>query len=166
MSTPPEATPHVRPASAPRAAGPAGKSPSAAGRYLFVFGLGLVLGMVAVVMLLRTLEARKTWQDHYPHATMHLLSAHSAQLRDALQANRCAATDVLPHLQALRTLGNDFEPAFADLRDDTRFATHAGTFRGTIDGALASPPLNCAGLKATVEAIGEDCKACHRDFRG
>jgi hypothetical protein len=160
MSTPPEATPHARPTA------PAGKPPSAAGRYLFVFGLGLVLGVIAVVMLLRTLEARKTWQDHYPVATMHLLSAHSAQLRDALKANRCAATDVLPHLQALRVLGNDLEPAFGDLRDDTRFATHAGAFRATIDSALASPPLNCAGLKATTEAIGEDCKACHGDFRG
>lgn len=160
MSTPPEATPRARPASQAR------KPPSSAARYLFVFGLGLVLGIVAVVMLLRTLDARKTWQDHYPEATMHLLSAHSAQLRDALQANRCAATDVLPHLQALRVLGNDLEPAFADLRDDTRFATHAGKFRGAIDNALASPPLNCAGLKATTDAIGEDCKACHRDFRG
>jgi hypothetical protein len=160
MPTPPDATPHARPSSQ------AGKPPSAAARYLFVFGLGLVLGVVAVVMLLRTLEARKSWQDHYPEATMHLLSAHSAQLRDALQANRCAATDVLPHLQALRVLGNGLEPAFADLRDDTRFATHAGKFRGTIDSALASPPLNCAGLKATTEAINEDCKACHRDFRG
>ncbi|MBJ6982957.1 hypothetical protein [Luteimonas sp. MC1572] len=160
MSTPPDTTPHAGPASH------AGKPHSAAVRYLFVFVLGLVLGVVAVVMLLRALEARKTWQDHYPKATMHLLSAHSAQLRDALQANRCAATDVLPHLQALRVLGNDLEPAFADLRDDTRFATHAGKFRGAIDSALASPPLNCAGLKTTTEAIGADCKACHRDFRG
>jgi hypothetical protein len=160
MSTPPDATPHAHRASPP------GKPPSAAARYLFVLVLGLVLGAMAVVMLLRTLEARRTWQDHYPEAAMHLLSAHSAQLRDALAANRCAATDVLPHLQALRTLGNDLEPAFADLRDDKRFATHAGKFRGTIDDALASPPLNCAGLKATTEAIGADCKACHRDFRG
>ncbi|WP_223878034.1 hypothetical protein [Luteimonas sp. MC1825] len=160
MSMPPDATPHARPAST------TGKPPSSAARYLFVFLLGLVLGVVAVVMLLRTLEARKTWQDHYPEAAMHLLSAHSAQLRDALQANRCAPTDVLPHLQAMRMLGNDLEPAFADLRDDTRFADHAGKFRGAIDSALASPPMNCAGLKATTDAIGEDCKACHRDFRG
>lgn len=166
MSTPPEATPHARPGSPPRAASPGGKPPSAAARYLFVLVLGLVIGVVAVVMLLRTLEARKGWQDHYPEATMHLLSAHSAQLRDVLKANRCSATDVLPHLQALRMLGNDLEPAFADLRDDARFATHAGRFRGTVDNALASPPLNCAGLKATAEAIGEDCKACHGDFRG
>ena len=159
MSTPqPQATPS-RP-SAPRT------PPSSAGRYLFVFLLGLVLGVVAVVMLLRTLEGRRTWQDHYPVATMQLMAAHSAQLRQKLDANRCAATDVLPHLQALRTLGNDLDPAFRDLRENTRFSAHTGGFRATLDAALAAPPLNCGGLKATLESIGTDCKACHTDFRG
>lgn len=162
MSTPkPQATP-VDP-SQPR---PPRKAPSAAGRYLFLFLLGLVIGIVAVVMLMRTLESRKTWQDHYPHATMQLMSAHTAQLHQKLEANRCAATDVLPHLQAMRTLGNDLDPAFPDLRDNSRFSGHTGSFRGTLDKALASPPMNCAGLKSTLDDIGRDCKACHTDFRG
>ncbi|MGY1457281.1 MULTISPECIES: hypothetical protein [unclassified Luteimonas] len=162
MSTPkPQATP-IDP-SAPR---PPRKPPSAAGRYLFLFLLGLVIGVVAVVMLLRALENRKGWQDHYPVAAMQLMSAHTAQLRQKLDANRCAATDVLPHLQALRTLGNDLDPAFADLRDNTRFAAHTGSFRATLDKALTAPPMNCAGLKSTLDDIGKDCKACHTDFRG
>lgn len=162
MSTPqPQATP-VDP-STPRTPR---KAPSAAGRYLFLFLLGLVIGIIAVVMLLRSFDARKTWQDHYPTAAMHLMSAHTAQLRQKLEANRCAATDVLPHLQALRTLGNDLDPAFPDLRDNTRFSGHTGSFRATLDQALASPPMNCAGLKSALEAIGGDCKACHGDFRG
>lgn len=162
MSTPkPQATP-IDP-SAPR---PPRKPPSAAGRYLFLFLLGLVIGVVAVVMLLRALENRKGWQDHYPTAAMQLMSAHTAQLRQKLDANRCAATDVLPHLQALRTLGNDLDPAFADLRDNSRFAAHTGSFRATLDKALTAPPMNCAGLKSTLDDIGKDCKACHGDFRG
>lgn len=162
MSTPkPQATP-----SNPSAPRPPRKAPSAASRYLFVFLLGLVIGVVVVVMLMRTLEARKGWQDHYPHAAMQLMSAHSAQLRQKLEANRCAATDVLPHLQAMRTLGNDLDPAFPDLRENTRFVAHTGSFRATLDKALASPPLNCAGLKATLEDVGGDCKSCHTDFRG
>src|SRR3546814_5624541 len=52
MPTPPEASP-AKPA-----------KPSAASRYLFVFLVGLVIGAVALVMILRTVEARKTWQDH------------------------------------------------------------------------------------------------------
>lgn len=142
------------------------QKPSVAGRYLFLFLLGLVLGIVAVVMLLRTLEARKTWRDHYPHATMQLLSAHSAQLREKIAANRCNPTDTLPHLQAMRSLGNDLDPAFVDLRDDRRFGEHASHFRATLDAALASPPLNCTGAEATATGIGEACKACHQDFRG
>ena len=155
MSTPPDAG---LPVHAP-------KRPSAAGRYLFVFLLGLVLGIVAIVMLLRTLESRKTWSDHYPHATMQLLSAQSAQLRDKITANRCAPADLLPHLQSMRSLGNDLEPAFPDLRDDQRFATHTSQFRATLDAALASPPLTCAAATAVADKIGESCKACHQDFR-
>ena len=87
MSTTPQPPPD---ASAAR------KPPSAAARYLFVFLLGLVLGIVALVMLMRSLEARKTWRDHYPDAVMHLLSAQTAQLRDNVAANRCSPTDTLP----------------------------------------------------------------------
>src|SRR3546814_14634515 len=67
MPTPPEASP-AKPA-----------KPSAASRYLFVFLVGLVIGAVALVMILRTVEARKTWQDHYPRAAMHLFAAQMAQ---------------------------------------------------------------------------------------
>lgn len=162
MSTPqPQATP-----SDPSRPRPPRKPPSAASRYLFVFGLGLVLGIIAVVMLMRTLESRQTWQDRYPVAAMQLMSAHSSQLRQKLEANRCAATDVLPHLQALRTLGNDLDPAFADLAENSRFSEHTGSYRATLDQALSAPPMSCAGLKSTLEAVGAECKACHTDFRG
>lgn len=141
------------------------KPPSAAAKYLFVFLLGLVIGVVALVMLVRTLESRKTWRDHYPHALMHLLSAQAAQLRDNAEANRCSPTDTLPFLQSLRSLGNDFERAFPDLREDQRFVSHAAQFRGALDAALASPPLGCAGVQQAGTRIGEACKACHQDFR-
>lgn len=141
------------------------KPPSAAGRYLFVFLLGLVLGIVAVVMLLRTLDARKTWHDRYPEALMHVLSAQSAQLRENAEANRCSPTDTLPHLQSLRSLGNDFERAFPDLREDRRFVSHAAQFRGTLDAALATPAVGCEGVTRAANAVDEACKACHQDFR-
>ena len=71
---------------------------SNAGRYLFMAILGLVIGVIATVMLLRALEARK---DHFPGALMEVQSWHMGQLRAAIEQNRCKATDVLPHLQAL-----------------------------------------------------------------
>ena len=138
-------------------------SGNAAARYLFLFLIGLVVGAVATVMAMRALEARK---DHFPESVMHMFDAHMGMLDRNVAQNRCAATDTLPQLQALRTVANDIEPAFGDLRDDTRFAGHASDLRGALDRALANPPLNCAGVQAAMKEIGEACKACHRDFRG
>lgn len=139
---------------------------SAAGRYLFLFLLGLVIGAIGVVMVMRTWEARQTWQDEWHDALMGMNQAHISLLKNDIEQNRCAATDLLPHLQALRVLGNDLEPAFPDLADDQRFKDHASKFRRTLDATLASPPLNCAGAGTALQDIGETCKACHQDFRG
>jgi hypothetical protein len=138
---------------------PSGNAPM---RYLFLFVLGLVVGVVGTVMAMRALDARK---DHFPESVMHLFDAHMGMLDRNVGQNRCAATDTLPNLQALRTLANDIEPAFGDLRDDTRFAGHASDLRAALDRALASPPLNCSGVQAAMKDIGGACKACHRDYR-
>lgn len=147
---------------------PAGTKPksSAASRYFFVFLVGLVLGAIGVVMLMRAWEARKTWQDKWHDALMEMNQVHVARLGGSVEQNRCAATDLLPHLQALRVLANDLEPAFPELADDQRFKDHASKYRAALDDALANPPLNCAGAGTTQQAIGEACKACHQDFRG
>ncbi len=134
-------------------------------KYIILVLIGLAIGVLATVMLLRALEDRKTWQDHFPGAAMHMMAAHSAQLGGAIKANRCAPTDSLPHLQALRMVSNDLESAFPGLADDRRFSGHAGDLRATLDAALASPPLNCEGLTEASSRIGENCKACHQDFR-
>jgi hypothetical protein len=137
-------------------------SGNAAARYLFLFLLGLVVGIVATVMAMRALDARK---DHYPESVMHMFDAHMGALDRNVAQNRCAATDTLPQLQSLRMIANDIEPAFGDLREDTRFAGHASDLRAALDRALASPPLACAGVQAAMKDIGGTCKACHRDFR-
>jgi hypothetical protein len=135
---------------------------SAAMRYLFLFLLGLVVGIVGAVMAMRALDARK---DHYPESVMHVMDAHADVLKANMEQNRCTATDTLPQLQALRMMANDIEPAFGDLREDARFAKHASDFRAALDDALAAPPLNCAGVGTALAHIGEACKACHQDFR-
>lgn len=131
-------------------------------RFLFLFLLGLVIGAFAVAYLMRM------WlggPDTYPRALMQVMGAQAAQLGDSAAQNRCNATDTLPQLQTMRTLGNHLETAFEDLRDDQRFVGHASKLRATLDGALASPPLNCAGLAAVREDIKQACSACHQDFR-
>lgn len=136
---------------------------SSASRYFFLFLIGLVIGVIATVMAMRAIQARK---DPFPDSLMHVQQWHMGQLKATVEANRCAATDVLPHLEALRALGNDLEPAFPGLADDQRFKDHASQYRAAIDAARASPPLNCAGAGTTVKTLGESCKACHQDFRG
>lgn len=134
---------------------------SSAGRYLFLLILGLVVGVVATVMVLRAIDARK---DHFPEALMQVQQWHMGQLKAAMEKNRCSATDVLPHLQALRTLGNDLEPAFPDLADDERFRTAAAGMRAAADKAIATPPLSCESVAAAMKSLSDGCKSCHRDF--
>ena len=138
------------------------RRPSNASRYLFLLILGLVLGAVATVMALRALEQRK---DHFPDALMHVQQWHMGQLKTDMEQNRCNATDVLPHLQALRMTANDIDAAFPDLRDDPRFTAASTAMRASMDKAVANPPLTCEGLGAAMKDIGASCKGCHQDFR-
>jgi cytochrome c556 len=131
-------------------------------RYFFLFAIGLVVGVVATVMGMRALEARR---DPFPHSLMHVQQWHLAQLKRSLDSNRCNATDTLPHLSALRMTSDDIEAAFPDLRDDARFVKAAGHLRATLDAARANPPLNCAAVGTAMQDIGNACKACHQDFR-
>lgn len=132
------------------------------GRYLFLLILGLAVGAIATVMALRAIDARK---DHFPDALMEVQAWHMGQLKSAMEQNRCSASDVVPHLQALRVTANDLEPAFTDLRDDDRFKSAAAAMRGAVDKAITAPPMSCESLAGTMKAIGDTCQGCHRDFK-
>ncbi|MBB1089164.1 cytochrome c [Lysobacter sp. SG-8] len=138
------------------------KPASNASKYLFMVILGLVLGAIATVMVVRAIESRS---DPFPDAVMNVQQWHLGKLRGNVDANRCGATDTLPHVRALREMANDLDPAFPDLRDDARFSKASSSMRATLDTALATPPLNCAGVEKLVADIGGACKACHQDFR-
>ncbi len=139
---------------------------TSASRYFFMFLVGLFVGAMAIVMVLRTVDARKTWQDRFPGAVMHVMNSHGAQLQAKVAANRCEPTDILPHAQALRMLANDIEPAFPGLVDDARFATHAGNMRAALDQVIADPLRGCEASQAALDAINGGCRACHQEFRG
>ena len=134
----------------------------AGARYFFLFLVGLLVGAVGVVMAMRAIDARK---DHFPESVMQVQQWHMGKLKANIDQNRCNATDTLPHLQALRAMADDIEPAFPDLTDDARFTKASSDLRAAIDQARANPPLNCAGVGAAMKEIGGACKACHQDFR-
>lgn len=145
-----------------RAAGAADGRPSAASRYLFLFLIGLVVGVAGTVMAMRAIDART---DHYPGAVMTVMQAHVSQLQASATANRCSAIDVLPQLQSLRSVANDIEPAFGDAANDEQFAKYASDLRAALDATLASPPLNCPGVGDALIKVNRACKACHDQFR-
>lgn len=153
-ATHPEADPMNTPAPTRR--------PSAAYRYLFVAGLGLVIGLGATVMVSRAIQAR---QDPFPGSLMHVMQRQVALLHDAQAQNRCSLADSLPRLQTLRSLSNDMDIAFPDLKDNAQFQQHASGLRATLNTALATPPADCVAMGQLVEKIQADCKACHQDFR-
>ena len=136
---------------------------SNASRYFFLFLVGLVVGAICTVMALRAIQAR---QDKFPDSVMQVMARHSGQLGDKVKQNRCAATDTVPHVRALRTMANDLEMAFPGLAEDQRFQTHTSQFRAHLDAALSAPPTDCAAADAVAKQLGESCKACHQDFRG
>lgn len=134
---------------------------SNASRYLFVLLLGLLIGVVGSVMLLRAWQAR---QDPFPSSLMQVMYKQLDLLQRSHAQNRCAAADVQPRVQSLRMLANDLEPGFPDLRDDRRFQQHASALRATLDAAQAAPPGDCAALAKLNSRIDDDCQACHQDF--
>ena len=74
---------------------------SNAQRYLFLFLIGLAVGIVGTVMAMRAIDAR---QDHFPTSVMQVQQWHLGQLKANIQQNKCSANDTLPHLQALRAM--------------------------------------------------------------
>ncbi|MEO6154317.1 MAG: hypothetical protein ABIP16_01140 [Thermomonas sp.] len=138
------------------------RRPSNAGRYLFLLILGLAVGIFGTVMVLRAMEQKK---DHFPQALMQVQAWHMDQLGKDKGQNRCNATDILPHLQALRMTANDIDAAFPDLRDDPRFGKASSAMRATMDKVMTNPPLTCEGVGAAMKEIGQFCKGCHQDFK-
>ncbi len=135
---------------------------SNASRYFFLFLIGLVIGAVLTVMAMRALQAR---QDPFPDSVMHVMQKQASLLSQNGKESRCAITDNLPRLQSLRAISNDLELAFPNEAEDQRFVGHASKLRETLNAAIAAPPADCATLGTITQKIGEDCKACHQDFR-
>ena len=134
---------------------------SNASRYLFLFLLGLVGGVVLAVFAFRAIKAR---QDPFPDSVMQVMEKQFTLLDASIAANRCMATDTLPRLQTLRLVGNDIETAYPDLAEDARFAGHARQLRANLDAAIAAAPADCGAARAARAKAVESCKACHRDF--
>jgi len=130
-------------------------------RHVILIVLGLAIGIIGTVMAMNALNSG----PHLPQSVMTLQEFHAHALDTNIKQNHCAATDNLPHLQTLRALSNDIEPAFLPIGDEQGFRQKASNLRASIDAALVVPPADCAALGAAITRISRECKGCHDQFK-
>lgn len=130
-------------------------------RYAILIVIGLVIGIIGTAMAMNALNRG----PHMDKSVMQMMDYHMDGLHTTMQANRCAVSDAVPHLQAMRMISNDIEPVFASAITDPKFKQHASELRARLDGLLANPPADCAAVGAAMSRIGNACKACHQDFK-
>ncbi|MDR2872376.1 MAG: hypothetical protein LBV45_07655 [Xanthomonadaceae bacterium] len=137
-------------------------SRSNASRYLIIGVLGIVIGAVVGIMLMRFWQAR---QDPFPDALMNVIAKQSSILKKRFEANQCTVNDTMPRIQALRYLANDLELAYPSLNRNQNFIRHSSNMRNILDTAIAEPPTDCASLSAFNNELGGSCGACHKEFK-
>jgi cytochrome c556 len=125
--------------------------------------LGLVIGAVGGVMAMNALGKATA----FPRGVMAVQGYHMGGLREAVTAEPCDPSRANHHLQALRILTGDIEPAFLpDGQQDEVFSRYARDMAARIDTARAGlPQADCAALKLALGDVGDGCKACHRDYK-
>lgn len=130
-------------------------------RNVVLIALGLAIGVIGTAMAMNALNRG----PHMTKSVMQVMDYHLDGLQTTSEANRCAVSDTLPHLQAMRMVSNDIELVFASTITDPRFKQRASDLRAHLDALLATPPADCAAVGAAMKRIGGACKACHQDFR-
>lgn len=129
--------------------------------YVITFAVALVLGIALTAIGMNYLNQG----PNYPKGVMTVMGMKMGALKNNLQQNRCAPTDIIPHLQTLRYVGNDIEAAFGEMSENDQFIRYASDFRSAADSALIMPPANCASAEAALSKMGKACENCHRDYK-
>ncbi len=129
--------------------------------FVITFAIAFVLGIALTAIGMNYLNQG----PDYPKGVMTVMGMQMSALKKSIQQNRCVPTDIIPHLQTLRYVGNDIEAAFGEMSDNESFVRYASDFRAAADGALTMPPANCATAEATLTKIGKACENCHRDYK-
>ncbi|MEO8002082.1 MAG: hypothetical protein ABI644_09400 [Arenimonas sp.] len=129
--------------------------------FVITFAIAFVLGIALTAIGMNYLNNG----PDFPKGVMTVMNMKVTALKKNIQQNRCAPTDIIPHLQTLRYVGNDIEAAFGEMSNNDQFIRYASDFRATADGTLQMPPANCATAEAALNKIGKACENCHRDYK-
>ena len=130
-------------------------------RYAILIVLALAAGIIGTVMAMNAIHNK----PNVPRSAMEMIDFHMDGLEKNVDDNRCTVTDNLPHLLTMRALSNDLEPVFMPTSNDADFKLKASGLRAALDAAIATPPADCAAIKATMQRVGHECKSCHNEFR-
>ena len=130
-------------------------------RSLVLLLVGLAVGALGTLIAVNALNRGTA----YPNAVMAMMGQQMKALDRSVKQSRCSSSDLTPRLQTLRFVANDIEPAFADLQGEAQFGRYASDLRAAADGALMTPPANCAAANATIAKLGKTCDSCHRDYK-
>ena len=128
--------------------------------------IGLLLGLFAGATLSLFYANLTRNEGAYPRGVMAGMQAHYDTLRRGLADPRCPPDANRPALSRLRATSGEVVPAFIEARDPgLDFERRHATFVATLDAALAAPPADCVALNALVKDLGDQCEACHLEFR-
>jgi cytochrome c556 len=131
-------------------------------RTIILFFVGLVVGIVGCLIAYNAMNRQTPWTK----ATMAVMGHQLKSIDESVKASRCTTADIVPHLQTLRLVANDIEPAFKGEIDQPQFGRYAADLRAAADTALIAPPATCKTANDTLSSLGKACDSCHRDFRG
>lgn len=121
--------------------------------------LGLVIGAIGTVFAMNALKQR----NPFPHAVMNVMAHHVGELRGAIKAQRCDATQSREHLTRLLSTALDIVPAFPGV--DQPFVDEAHQLTSKLDAAVQAAPADCTALAAALKPVGETCQSCHQKYR-
>jgi hypothetical protein len=128
--------------------------------------IGLLLGLFAGATLSLFYANLTRDQGAYPRGVMAGMQAHYDALRRGIADPRCPPDASRPALARLRATSTEVVPAFIEARaPGPDFERRHANFAATLDAALAAPPPDCVALNALVKDLGDQCEACHLEFR-
>ena len=127
-------------------------------RYAVCIVLGLLIGAIATVITMNTLDSRR---DHYPDSLMHVMGHELGMASKTAEQPTC--NDNRNALDKLSMLSNDIIIAMPDDGEPDRvFHQYIKNFQEKVELARQS---DCASRKQAVTDVKNSCSDCHRDYR-
>jgi hypothetical protein len=129
-------------------------------RNLLVLVLGVLLGAVLSTIVMNALARRNA----YARGLMQVLQHQVAQLREDVRKRACAEnftadrTLLAMLVDRIDAAGGDDAPPDPPFREySARLSAAVAALPATADG--------CSGVAAQLDAVGQACETCHRQYQ-